>query len=370
MTGTAPRVVLLSLDAFAHDAVGPDLTPHLWALAATGGRAPDGGRCPLPSATYTSHATLLTGKLPTGHGVWSGLAAAPRPGVVPGWAGAAVVQAPTLFDACRAGNVRCASIVADFYLHPILRAEVADLAWPPGGVPPDDAPRDAFGYLAHDAVRPHLLAAAADPALPFLFGHVNEPDTFGHRYGPDHPATRACHAATDQLVGELLDALRDDWARTVVIVTSDHGMAPVPITPPIDPLADEAVRELAAEALPQGGCGLVRPRRGIEPETLATALIAMPGVAAARVVGPELVLAEAHPGGWFQTANPKGLKGTHGGRDTTRTLAVVGGGHPSIPKIAASIGARPPAMADWAPTIAALLGVELSGSDGCDLAAG
>ena len=66
----------------------------------------------------------------------------------------------------------------------------------------------------------------------------------------------------------------------------------------------------------------------------------MPGAAAARVVGPKPVLAKAHPGGGFQAANPHGLKGTRSSRDTTRTLAVAGGGHPSVAPIAASIRAH------------------------------
>ncbi len=90
---------------------------------------------------------------------------------------------------------------------------------------------------------------------------------------------------------------------------------------------------------------------------------AMPGVAAARVFGPKLALAKAHPGGGFQAATPKGLKGTHGSWDTTRTLAVAGGGHPSVAPIAASIRVRSPAMADWAPTNVSLLGLEFVGAD-------
>ena len=52
----------------------------------------------MPSATYTCHGTLLTGRLPEGHRVWSGLAADPRPGVVPGWAGEVRVTTVEIVD--------------------------------------------------------------------------------------------------------------------------------------------------------------------------------------------------------------------------------------------------------------------------------
>jgi arylsulfatase A-like enzyme len=369
MTDGGARVVLLSLDAFPPDALTPDLTPCLVALAQTGGWAADGGRCPLPSATYTCHGTLLTGRLPEGHRVWSGLAADPRPGTVPGWAGEARVAAPTLFDACRAAGVRCAAITGDHHLYAILGAEAADLAWPPGGVVPAGAAVCAFGYLTNEAVRQPLLTAVADTSIALLFGHLNETDTLGHLFGADHPETQACYAATDGIVGEVIDALTADWARTILIVVSDHGMAPFPHTPPIDLLADAAVREVADEALPQGGCALVRPRSGVDPAQAASRIAMVSGVTQARPAGPELVLVEAESGQWFATTPPPPLRGYHGGRDATRTLTVVGGGHPAVPAIARAVQDQPPHLADWAPTIAALLGLQVPGGEGRDLAA-
>ncbi len=368
MTEWGARVVLLSLDAFPPDALTPELTPRLFALAQTGGCAPDGGLCPMPSATYTSHGTLLTGRLPEGHRVWSGLAADPRPGVVPGWAGEARVAVPTLFDACRAAGVRCAVVAGDHHLYAVLGAEVADHAWPPDGVDPAGAAVCAFGYLTNEAVRQPLLNVVADASIGFLFGHLNETDTLGHLNGPDHPDAQACCAATDGIVGEVVDALADDWLRTILIVVSDHGMVPFPSTPPIELLAHAGVREVAREVLPQGGSALVRPRPGIDLARAVAALASVRGVARSRVAEPELLLVEAEPGQWFATTPPPRLRGYHGGRDATRTLTVVGGGHPEARAIARAMQARPPHLADWAPTIAALLGLELLPSEGRNLA--
>ena len=59
--------------------------------------------------------------------------------------------------------------------------------------------------------------------------------------------------------------------------------------------------------------------------------------------------------------------GFHGAPITTRTVALVGGGDPAVKRIAGAIATRRPHLADWAPTIAPLLGVDLGHVDGTDL---
>src|SRR5205823_8451762 len=145
------RVVLLGLDGFPPDVISPDLTPRLWALGEAGGRAAEGGRCALPSSTYPSFATLLSGRLPARHGVRATITSGPRPGVIPGWAGLRRVQAPTLFDACRAAGVRSAAVLGDHMLYELLGIESADAVWPPGGRVPPGTPRESHGHPAHDA---------------------------------------------------------------------------------------------------------------------------------------------------------------------------------------------------------------------------
>ena len=62
------------------------------------------------------------------------------------------------------------------------------------------------------------------------------------------------------------------------------------------------------------------------------------------------------------------FRGYHGGPATARTVALVGGGHPHVPAIARTLARRRPHLADWAPTIAGVLGLELSPTDGVSLA--
>jgi arylsulfatase A-like enzyme len=55
-------------------------------------------------------------------------------------------------------------------------------------------------------------------------------DSVGHTYGPDSPEVRAISLQTDQAIGALLAAIdkRVGLDRTLVVFTSDHGVAPLP----------------------------------------------------------------------------------------------------------------------------------------------
>ena len=234
---------------------------------------------------------------------------------------------------------------------------------------PDDAPVCVAGYIANAGVRGPLLAAAADRDLPFLFGHLNETDTWGHRFGPEHAETLRSYAAADTLVGEVLDALRVDWERSVVIALSDHGMEEVSGAQSIDLMADDAVRAAVAEVVDEGGAALARVRAGVSPQAAGDALMAVPGVASWREIRPGVLVVEGTPGALFAAESTKTVRGVHGGPGAAVTVAIVGGGHPAVPRIAAAIAGRPPYLADWAPTIAALLGVSMPTAEGRNLAA-
>jgi arylsulfatase A-like enzyme len=216
-------------------------------------------------------------------------------------------------------------------------------------------------------VREPLLAAAQNRNLPFLFGHLNESDTWGHHYGPDHPATLRAYAETDALVGEVADAFQADWERTIVIVVSDHGMEPVRGAP-VDLLASDTGRRNLIDVCADGGVALVKVADGILADEAGNALLALPEVVAWRELSPGVLVVEGGPGARFATGTAKAIQGVHGGPGTVETIAVVGGGHSAVPSIAAAIAERPPHLADWAPTIAALLGMPFPTAEGQTLA--
>jgi arylsulfatase A-like enzyme len=367
MVDEPPRIVLLSLDSFRHDAISPELTPNLWALASEGGFAPDGGRCQLPSVTYPSHATLLTGNLPLRHGIRTNVSGHPRPGTVPGWAGETHVVGPTIFDGCRDAGLRSAAIFGDQFLWTIINPVAADVSWPYGGVIPDGAEVDVFGYPTNASSHPHVIEAAREREIGFVFGHYTDPDTIGHLYGPDAEETHACYRATDALVGEVITELQIDWNRLVLIVLSDHGMELIPNNR-IDLLSIPEVAAIVSDVIEEGGCALVRLREAVDSEQAIAILSGIPGVAQVHCGAPGDLLIEAAPDAFFwSTQPPKFIKAGHGGASTCKTLAIVASGHPAVPSIATSIRALPPHLADWAPTIASILRVELGPTDGKDL---
>jgi arylsulfatase A-like enzyme len=353
------QVVLLGLDGFPHRAITPDLTPRMWDLAERGGRAPAGGTTDLPSSTDPGFCSLLTGCRPATHGVrttsW-------RYARLPAWVGVETPRVPTIFDACRAAGIRTAAIVGDD--RGLLCTGSADRRWPPGGVIPPGTALDAHGYPLNAAVRPHLLAAIADSSLGFVFGHVNEADTIGHDHGPQSEAARACYRATDHLVGELLDTLASRWADTIIVIVSDHDMQSRDSSPPIDPMASAADRWDAY--VPDGGAALVHLQPGADPQKACEALLRIDGVEPCVMSGDSLAILGAKPGRIF--AAPRySAGGFHGAPLTARTVALVGGGHPAVREIADAIAARRPHLADWVPTIAPVLGIDVGRVDGMNL---
>jgi arylsulfatase A-like enzyme len=362
--GGDTRVALIGLDGFPHRHVRPDLTPHLWRLGQTGGRAPDGGRSELPSTTYPGFVTLLTGASPEQHGVRTTF---DRPGAVPGWAGERRTLLPTLLDACAAAGIAGRAVMGDHLLYPVLGLPNGDRTWPEGGHVPPDVSRDAHGYPVDEAVWPHQATALADPSLRFVFCHLNEVDTVGHDEGPDSPAALACCTRTDGHVSRLLEALAPTWERSIVIVVSDHDQEPRAREHGLDPMLMPGLADITSDWIGDGGCAWLRLRPGVTVELAAPVLAAAAPILAWRAVDDRVLLL-AGPGEVFHDGHVP-LLGLHGGPGTLRTVALVGGGHPLVPALAAAIATRPPRLRDWAPTIAGLLGLDLPDASGTDLLA-
>jgi hypothetical protein len=100
----------------------------------------------------------------------------------------------------------------------------------------------------------------------------------------------------------------------------------------------------------------------VDHDTAAAAVGAVEGVAVCVDGNADFVIAGARPGFIFDAPYlPPG--GYHGGPSTARTVALVGGGHPAARQIGRAIEARAPHLADWAPTIASLLGLHMPGTE-------
>jgi len=365
-----PRIILISVDALVPDAIDDGLTPHLVSLAASGGWAREGQQVPLPSSTYPSHASLLTGLMPERHGMRANSAYAVAEPSARAWYGGRRVTAPTLLSRAKAAGLRSGVALGDFKIYGVVGGEDATWAYPPDGRPgPDDA-FDLFGYLTNASVQPALLRGAAERDLDLLFGHFNEPDTWGHLFTAASGRARQSFAEVDAMVGDVVDAARADWDRLLVIVLSDHGMVPFADARFVPLRGIAGVEALVADAIEDGGSAIVLPAPGVSANALAATFLASDEIAAATVTSLGDVIVEAVPGVRFGSDSPaKIFQAGHGGPDTARGVAIVGGGHPAAARIGARIAADTPRQIDWAPTIAAVLGLPPAPTDGIDLGA-
>jgi arylsulfatase A-like enzyme len=322
----------------------------------------------LPSVTYPSHATMLTGTLPPAHGIKTNLAGSSNPDVPPAWAGSKRVQTRTLFDACRSAGLKSAAIAGDQKMWSILNLGVADHSWPDRGEVPAGAVTDQFGYIANTETHRQVLNSVSNRFNSFVFGHYNETDTVAHISGPHAPETARCYIKTDRLVGEVIDVLAPDWDRTVLIVLSDHGMELLPIEPHVNLAEIAAVNLVIGDSIPENGFSLGLLREGAKMTDVDAAFETVPAVAKWELLEPGIIGIWARNGSIFGFQPPhKAIRASHGGPLTMKTMAVVGGGHPAVPAIASSIVARPPHLADWAPTISRTLRLAMDGLDGQSL---
>ncbi len=219
-----PYVVMLSLDGFRWDYPDRFETPNLDRLAASGVKAEGLIPC-FPTKTFPNHYSIVTGLHPDHHGI---------------------VQ-NSFYDpgTARYFSIRNRQTVGDgsFYEgEPIwVTAEkqgirTASYFWvgseaPYAGMHPsiwkeydEDVPFEA----RIDSVIAWLKLP--EPKRPGLITfYMHEPDSRGHRLGPDNPELGEMIAYLDSLVGVLVNKLADlDISQQInLIVTSDHGMGEV-----------------------------------------------------------------------------------------------------------------------------------------------
>ncbi len=221
----ARSLVLITIDTLRADHLGAygyarAQTPALDGLARTGVRF-DRAYAAAP-ITLPSHATLLTGRYPPGHGARDN--------------GMAMSPVPTLATELKAKGFKTAAFVAAFPLdHQFGLNKGFD-------VYSDRLGRDASGKLANE--RP--ASQVVDEAIAWLRSTNAEPRTTNdqpsrfflwlHLFEPHAPYADASAgrpvldrydqeiAAADREVGRLLNAL-GARADTLVIATSDHGEA-------------------------------------------------------------------------------------------------------------------------------------------------
>ncbi|OOG62876.1 alkaline phosphatase family protein [Rhodanobacter sp. B04] len=221
--------------------------PNLEAFLQRGAHAHD-VRGVLPTLTYPSHTTLITGVSPQLHGIGGNLTFDPYNKNQQGWDWyASDIKVPTLWDAAHAAGLSTANVhwpvsvgaQVDWNLPQIWRTGTADdrkllaaLATP--GLLPS-LERDLGPYadgiaedLPGDRNRTRFAIKLLETRKPyFMTAYLTALDTQQHASGPDTPASREVLEGIDRLIGELVAAAQRVHPDGVVAIVSDHGFAPV-----------------------------------------------------------------------------------------------------------------------------------------------
>jgi predicted AlkP superfamily pyrophosphatase or phosphodiesterase len=247
-----PPVVVLSIDGLSPDyLLSADRyglrVPELRRLLAEGAHA-SGVLGVLPSVTYPSHTTLVTGVSPAKHGIYYNSTFDPLARNLEGWYWYAEdLKVPTLWDAAGMAGLVTASVdwpvtVGANITHRIVQywrthvpdaaddAKLARVLSTPGRL--DEARRALGPYpsgyafdVAADARRAAFSEWLLETRRPALhLAYFSGLDEELHESGPGSPKALAALEQLDALVGRLRAAAeRSGGGRAVFAVVSDHG---------------------------------------------------------------------------------------------------------------------------------------------------
>lgn len=244
------RIILISIDGLMPSSyTSPALeaqTPHLRALA-RGGVWADGVVGVLPTVTYPSHTTLITGVDPARHGIYDNQILDPEGRSNGAWYWYAnAIKVPTLPMAARARGLRAAAVTwpvtigmdldvnAPEYIgskHEESLEMLRVLSQPAGLLEAAANVRGRpFGWPQTDRDRTDLatyIVKTHDPHV--LLVHLIALDSAQHAYGPGAPEALRTMQEIDGYIGEIAGAVRASGraATTTIAVVSDHGFLPL-----------------------------------------------------------------------------------------------------------------------------------------------
>lgn len=248
-----PLVMLISVDGLKPEAIIDAKShglkvPNIRAFMTDGVYA-SGVRGVLPTLTYPSHTTLMTGASPAKHGIYDNTTFDPLARNEKGWYWYAEdVQVPTLWDAAAAAHLKTASIYwpvsvgarITFNLPQIWRTGTdddlklqralstpgleqelsAELGRYPGGMEET---------VAEDEIRARFAIRLLEKKHPSFFTvYLTGLDTEQHLSGPFSQKSNAALERLDAVIGSLRAAAEQAApGRATICVVSDHGFAAV-----------------------------------------------------------------------------------------------------------------------------------------------
>jgi predicted AlkP superfamily pyrophosphatase or phosphodiesterase len=247
----AATVVLISIDGMRPDYVTQAAQhglhiPHLTQFMTEGVYA-DGVIPVVPSVTFPNHTTMITGVMPSEHGIYTNQLFDPmHTDPIGAYLYASQVRVPTLWEAAAKSGILVASVgwpvsvgaKGVSYLIPEYagkagngRPSIEDLSKPAGWIAQEG---NTLGPLGHsggnavdgDLVRTKYAVEILRTKKPgFMTIHLGALDEEEHATSPFSKQSDEALEAIDQMVGQIEDAaFASDPAATIMVV-SDHGFA-------------------------------------------------------------------------------------------------------------------------------------------------
>jgi predicted AlkP superfamily pyrophosphatase or phosphodiesterase len=201
-----------------------------------------------PSVTYPSHTTLVTGRMPAEHGIYSNLSSRePGKNAAEWFWFANAIKVPTLWDEARAHHLTTAAVfwpvtagAAMDWIVPEIWSPQRPLQVDPEYIAKYSTPGLLVEALMEigppqpgqelDVTRARLAAFILKKHKPdLMLVHLTDLDAEEHGFGPDSPQAPATLEKIDGHIGELLAADREAGLSdsTDVFIVSDHGFLPV-----------------------------------------------------------------------------------------------------------------------------------------------
>jgi predicted AlkP superfamily pyrophosphatase or phosphodiesterase len=201
-----------------------------------------------PSVTYPSHTTIVTGRMPAEHGIYSNLSSRqPGKNLADWFWFASAIKVPTLWDEARAHHSTTGAVFWPVTAGAPIDWDVPEIWEPQKPFETDPiyvakyaTPGILFEALLEigppqpgqelDVTRSRLATFILKKHMPnLLLVHLCDLDGEEHQFGPESPQAAATLEKIDGHLGELLAAdqaagLADS---TDVFIVSDHGFLPV-----------------------------------------------------------------------------------------------------------------------------------------------
>jgi predicted AlkP superfamily pyrophosphatase or phosphodiesterase len=247
-------VLLVSIDGLrpdyvlAADAHGLKI-PHLRRILQEGTHA-SGVRGVLPTVTYPSHTTIVTGVWPARHGIYSNLTFDPLGKNLEGWYWYSEdIVLPTLWEAAAKAGLTVGNVSWPVTVGAKgIRYNVPEF-WRAQKTPDDlkllravstpglvaEIARDAGPYVVDldeaipgDLARTRYAAWILRHGKPqFMTVHLAALDHLQHAMGPFSPEANRTLEQIDDMLGQLEEAARTAFPDAAVCVVSDHGFSAI-----------------------------------------------------------------------------------------------------------------------------------------------